>query len=336
MVYHICHELPFTQIHIVDTEFFGDDGDQKTPVCLVVRELLSGNVNRYWMDELRQMNQPPFDIGADALFVAFFASAEFSVFLALGWDLPTNIFDCHAEFRCQTNGETLPFGNGQIGALQYFGITDGDQVTKDDMRQRILSGGPWSPDERLAILDYCQSDVNGLAKLFSAMLNRWPLRSMDLDQALARGRYVATVAQMEHRGVPIDTRMLNLMRDNWLEFKQALIKKTDQAYGVYERGSFRTHLFERYLTAQNIAWPRLSSGELQLDRDTFKMMALRHPQLSEHRELRKTLAEMREIKLMVGRDGRNRTLLSPFQSKTGRNQPSTTGSYLVYLLGPAH
>jgi len=80
MTYHSCHELPFTQIHIVDTEFFGDDGDQKTPVCLVVRELLSGNVNRYWMDELRQMNQPPFDIGPDALFVAFFASAEFSVF----------------------------------------------------------------------------------------------------------------------------------------------------------------------------------------------------------------------------------------------------------------
>ena len=42
MIFHACHELPFTQIHIVDTEFFGDDGDQKTPVCLVVRELLSG------------------------------------------------------------------------------------------------------------------------------------------------------------------------------------------------------------------------------------------------------------------------------------------------------
>ena len=58
--------------------------------------------------------------------------------------------------------------------------------------------------------------------------------------------------------------------------------------------------------------------------DTFKMMALRYPQLAELRELRKTLAEMRKIKLTVGRDGRNRTLLSPFQSKTGRNQPSTT------------
>ena len=71
MIFHACHELPFTQIYIVDTEFFGDDGDQKTPVCLVVRELLSGEVKRYWMDELRQMDQPPFDTGPDALFVAF-------------------------------------------------------------------------------------------------------------------------------------------------------------------------------------------------------------------------------------------------------------------------
>ena len=324
MIYHACHELPFTQIHIVDTEFFGDDGDQKTPVCMVVRELLSGEVRRYWMDELRQMDQPPFDIGPDALFVAFFASADFSVFLALGWNLPTNVFDCYAEFLCQTNGETLPFGKGQIGALQYFGITDGDQVAKDNMRQRILTGGPWSSDERLAILDYCQSDVDGLATLFAAMLAHWPLEPMDLDQVLTRGRYVATVALMEHRGVPIDTTTLGLMRDNWHDFKQALIEKTDQAYGVYDKGSFRVHLFEHYLGAQNIAWPRLPSGELQLDRDTFKMMALRHPQLAELRELRKTLAEMREIKLTVGRDGRNRTLLSPFSSKTGRNQPSTT------------
>jgi hypothetical protein len=276
------------------------------------------------MDELRQMDQPPFDIGPDALFVAFFASADFSVFLALGWNLPTNVFDCYAEFLCQTNGETLPFGKGQIGALQYFGITDGDQVAKDNMRQRILTGGPWSSDERLAILDYCQSDVDGLATLFAAMLAHWPLGPMDLDQVLTRGRYVATVALMEHRGVPIDTTTLGLMRDNWHDFKQALIEKTDQAYGVYDKGSFRVHLFEHYLGAQNIAWPRLPSGELQLDRDTFKMMALRQPQLAELRELRKTLAEMREIKLTVGRDGRNRTLLSPFSSKTGRNQPSTT------------
>ena len=324
MIYHACHELPFTQIHIVDTEFYGDDGDQKTPVCLVVRELLSGEVKRYWMDELRQMEQPPFNIGSDALFVAYFASADFSVFLALGWDLPANIFDCHAEFRCQTNGETLPFGKGQIGALQYFGITDGDQVAKDDMRQRILTSGPWSSDERLAILDYCQSDVDGLARLFIAILARWPLGPMDLERVLVRGRYVATVAKMEYRGVPIDASILGLMRDNWQLLKRTLIEETDRAYGVYDQGSFRTHLFERYLKTQDITWPRLDSGMPQLDYATFKSMALRYPKLEELRQLRKTVAAMGEIKLTVGSDGRNRTLLSPFQSKTGRNQPSTT------------
>ena len=324
MTYQTCHELPFSQIQIVDTEFFGNDGDHKTPVCLVVRELLSGRVDRYWMNELREMEHPPFDIGPTSLFVAYFASAEFSVFLALGWNLPANIFDCHAEFRCQTNGEVLPSGNGQLGALKYFDISDDDQTKKDDMRGCILTGGPWSHNKRRAILDYCQSDVDGLAKLFVAMLKRWPLEPMDLEQVLARGRYVACVGQMEHLGVPIDAKMLGLMQDSWQNLKQILIEKTDLTYGVYDQGSFRTHLFESYLVAQGIAWPRHESGEPQLDRETFKQMATRHPQMANLYELRKTLAEMREIKVTVGRDNRNRTLLSPFQSKTGRNQPSTT------------
>lgn len=324
MKYTTCSDLPFDKIHIVDTEFFGEDGDHKTPVCLVVKELLSGRVARYWMDKLHEMDRPPFDIGPSSLFVGYFTSAEFSVFLALGWDLPINIFDCFAEFRCRTNGNALPFRNGQLGALAYFGITDVDQSNKDMMRSRILSGGPWSPNEQGLILDYCQSDVDGLAKLFTHMLNSWPLSPVELEQAMARGRYLVAVAQMEHLGIPIDVEMLNLMRDNWEEIKQALISKTDHAYGVFENGSFRRSLFEAYIEKNKLAWPRLNSGELKLDKDTFKQMATRYSDLSELYELRKTLAEMRQIKLTVGADGRNRTLLSPFQSKTGRNQPSTT------------
>jgi DNA polymerase-1 len=40
------------------------------------------------------------------------------------------------------------------------------------------------------------------------------------------------------------------------------------------------------------------------------------------RELRHALGELRLNSLAVGLDGRNRTLLSPFRSKTSRNQPS--------------
>ena len=60
-------------------------------------------------------------------------------------------------------------------------------------------------------------------------------------------------------------------------------------------------------------------------------MSKRHPVVQPLHELRKTLGELKLNKLAVGPDGRNRTMLSPFAAKTGRNQPSTT----KFVFGPA-
>jgi hypothetical protein len=60
-------------------------------------------------------------------------------------------------------------------------------------------------------------------------------------------------------------------------------------------------------------------------------MARVYPQVAAMRELRASLSEMRLLDLQVGDDGRNRCLLSPFRSKTGRNQPSNTR----FIFGPA-
>jgi DNA polymerase I-like protein with 3'-5' exonuclease and polymerase domains len=49
------------------------------------------------------------------------------------------------------------------------------------------------------------------------------------------------------------------------------------------------------------------------------------------RELRSALSEMRLADLAVGRDGRNRTILSAFRSRTGRCQPSNSR----YIFGPS-
>ena len=38
------------------------------------------------------------------------------------------------------------------------------------MRALILRGGPWTEDERTAILDYCEADVEALERLLPAML----------------------------------------------------------------------------------------------------------------------------------------------------------------------
>jgi hypothetical protein len=87
-----------------------------------------------------------------------------------------------------------------------------------------------------------------------------------------------------------------------------------------------------YLARNGIPWPRLESGALALDDDTFKEMAKLYPeQVGPIRDLRHALGQMRLNELAVGPDGRNRLMLSMFGSKTGRNQPSNSR----FIFGPA-
>ena len=68
------------------------------------------------------------------------------------------------------------------------------------MRELALRGGPYNADERKALLDYCQSDVDALVKLLPAMLPR-----IDLPRGLLRGRYTRGRGHAwEHTGIPID------------------------------------------------------------------------------------------------------------------------------------
>lgn len=92
---------------------------------------------------------------------------------------------------------------------------------------------------------------------------------------------------------------------------------------------FSTQCFTWFLHRHHLAWPRLADGRLALDEQTFKDMARIYPQdISPIREVRSLLADLRRVpRLALGSDGRNRTLLGAFRSKTGRNQPSA-GQYL--------
>src|SRR5205085_818543 len=89
--------------------------------------------------------------------------------------------------------------------------------------------------------------------------------------------------------------------------------------------------WKAWMAQKNIPWPQLDSGELALDDDTFREMSRSYPAVALIRELRYALSKLRLSDLTVGRDHRNRTLLSAFQSKTGRNQPSNT----AFIFGPA-
>jgi hypothetical protein len=314
---------------LVDFEFHPagrHEGNQPTPVCMVVKEWPSGHTSRYWQNDLEQMTTPPFPTGDKALFVAFYASAEMDCFQMLGWEHPTHVLDLFAEFRCLTNGLRLGYGNGLLGALLHYGLPSIGGEQKDALRDLILTGGPWTAAEQLTILDYCESDVVALAHLLGAMQGQ-----IDWPRALLRGRYMKSVSCMQMNGVPLDSNIHKLLLSRWGDIQDQLIVEVDIDYGVYDGRSFKTNRWEEYLVANNISWPRLDSGRLDMCDDTFRAMARTNPLVAPMRELRSSLSEMRLSSLQVGADGRNRCLLSPFRARTGRNQPSNS----KFIFGPS-
>ena len=243
--------LPFTEIWAVDFEFGAEPGENPEPVCLVAWELRSGRKLRLWRDEFGAA--PPYPTGPDALFVAYYASAEIGCHLALGWPVPERVLDLFTEFRNHTNGMPTVSGAGLLGALAHYGLDSIGTVEKDEMRDLILRGGPWSDAERAAILDYCESDVAALARLLPAMLPK-----IDLPRALLRGRYMAAAARMERNGVPIDIETLDQLKRHWSDIQDQLIAEIDADYGVYEGRTFKADRFAAWLGPQQTFHGRAS------------------------------------------------------------------------------
>jgi len=323
----------FRHIVVADFEFeFGGhdtfkaakrSGERPRPICMVAKDLCSGRLWRLWRGEFGTF--PPFPIGPDALFVAFYASAELGCFRALGWPKPAHILDLFTEFRCRTNGPHVE-GNSLLHALAYYDQDTIGAIDKDGMRLLALRGGPWNERERADLIQYCETDVEALERLLPVMAP-----NLDLPYALLRGKYMAAAAAMEYAGTPIDVRTLEVLREHWDGIKADLIAQIDTRYGVYEDGSFRAERWAAWLARNHIPWPVLESGSIDLCDQTFRQMAKAHPQVSPMRELRSALSDLRLNDLAVGHDGRNRTTLSAFRSRTGRNQPSNTH----FIFGPS-
>lgn len=305
------------------------------PICLVALELRTGKTIRLFGDELLRRDGPPYLPASDVLFIAYYASAELGCYLELGWPLPKYVLDLFVEFRNLTNGLDVPAGNSLLGALAYHGLDAMDGLEKKVMRQLALRGGPYTTEEKDALLEYCETDVTALRRLLPAMLPK-----IDLPRAIHRGMYMKAVARMEHAGVPIDTEALRVLKENWENIQDRLIRRVDDDYHVFDGRIFKTLQFQEYVTRNGIPWPRLGSGRLALDDDTFKTMSAVYPQIEALRQVRAALSKMHLSDLAVGVDGRNRCLLSPFRARTGRNQPSNgqyifgTASWLRPLIRP--
>ena len=138
------------------------------------------------------MPSPPFSVGPETLYVAYYASAEMNCHLSLDWPMPENLLDLFTEFRNLRNGIYVPSGYGLLGALIYHDIAALEATEKEEMRALAIRGGPYTQDEKGALLDYCESDVVALSRLLPKMLP-----DIDFDRAQLRGRYMKAAAKIE-------------------------------------------------------------------------------------------------------------------------------------------
>jgi hypothetical protein len=76
---------------------------------------------RVWRGEFR--STPPFDIGPDALLVAYSAWAELTCFIVLGWPFPIHVFDLHTAYLAASN-ILLPYNPDEVRKRQRKGLSD--------------------------------------------------------------------------------------------------------------------------------------------------------------------------------------------------------------------
>jgi hypothetical protein len=322
------------EIWIADFEFTTSDGNNPHPVCFCATELKSNQTIKMWLDGIEKPTAPIDFKNPNLTYVAYFSVAEMSCHLALGWDMPENIVDLFCEWRVFTNdGSRVP--NSLLNACENFGIPTIDQAFKDKMRERILQGPPYIEIEKQEILDYCETDIVETIALFRVMqpkIDNW-------ERALFRGKYMAITALIEHNGVPIDVETLTVMQENWELIKLELIDKVNKDFEFFDGLTFKSQAFADYLYKNNMAWTLTEKGNLSMDDDTWKEMCLVYPQLQPIRDVRALLGKFKKLHVCCGIDGRNRGMLSPFSTKTGRNAPKvqcifTNPSWLRCLIKP--
>lgn len=308
----------FAAVWLIDFEFTQPKGSGERPVliCLSARDYLSRRRLDLDHTQLRQ-GCPPFDI-EHSLFVAYAARAEMSCFKVLGWPIPPYILDLNLEYRHLRN-DGRPHPRALINALDHFHLPTIGAEEKEDMRALAIRGAPFTAAEMRALQEYCASDTAALARLLPAMAPH-----IDLLYALVRGRFTGCVAEMEHVGIPVDQVLLGVLRERWGEIRDVFVGNIQRYWDLFTEGKLTRAKFQRFIDALHIPyWPRTPTGWYRRDTDTLRDMAVIYPEIQRLKEAMDFLGQVRELKLAVGADGRNRTPLWPTSTKTMRCAPST-------------
>jgi DNA polymerase I len=324
----------FDALWHTDFEFRQDSNALPVPISMCAIEQRTGTKIELWRDELLRLRQAPFDTGPNSCMVAYMAAAELSCFLALGWKFPDNVLCLYAETIAAINGDDTVWLLGKKRpslheALVLHGLEPRmSDEEKEYWRRAILDNTEYGGLQK-GIQDYNRVDVLETLDLIEKM---GP--AIDLPRALHRGEYMGAVAHMERVGIPVSRRLVERFVDHEDRIKRHYIAR-DDIFGLYEGTSFREWKLAALADANGWVWRRSEKGRnLAMDYKAWEEQVELHPELASTAKLRNTIAEVRFSDLLntIGRDERSRCSLRPFQTRTGRNQPSERGKIFLPAL----
>jgi hypothetical protein len=149
---------------------------------------------------------------------------------------------------------------------------------------------------------------------------------LKLSQGLERGRFMKPVTLMHAQGVPVNVEAVEYLRRNGPEILRKLIETVDKDYGVFVDAMFKEKLYANWITAKGLAdiWSKTPGGQFAHDKETRKQMCEICPEFAPLSELLGSRSQLKQNKLLVGSDGRNRTSINPYRTVTGRCAPSNS------------
>jgi len=305
----------FDQVVVLDFEYEIEDGGLPNVLCMVAY-VLDQNLQhvctiRLWRGEFGR--EPPFDVGPNTLVVAYSAWAEMICFLVLGWKFPIYIYDLHTAYLASTN-ILLPYEpeakrtkprKRLADACRAYGIAGWENIDKETIAKDI-GEGRWQLLRR-------------------QLRGHGPFAPVDVVRVLYWSDYSAkAIARIQARGMPIDMEPWWAVQENRAAVIGELLRRFDPSHNDDEpiytpEGEWSYARFERFLVRRGLtAWPRLESGQLDIDGDAFRLM-YHVPGIEELHALRDSIGFIVRAKVPIGPDNRNRPSLFPFGTATGRN-----------------
>src|SRR6516225_3188039 len=323
-------EIVCNRIVFVDSEIDAKKGQGEPPgppVCLCAIEIDQDGRETEHRLAAPYPARPPWDRGDPFLTVGFALSAEAGSFLHLDWPFPMPAIDLYAEYMVLHNSEmsrgrdSKQPGPTLIQACQRYGVVGMDKAFKEEMRSLAYTKTNHTPQEITLLQDYCIEDNRMVMRLFGTMR-----RHIDLLRAPLRGAFMMEIERMRWAGIPIDMPTYRLAERRApavvSKMREELNRKLEAE--VYFQNVFKRKTMLQVMQRNRIPIPiDPKTGKQSCATKLIKSMIETYPILKVFYEDKRMIDALKNLRLEIGSDDRNRFWLNPFGTKTGRNNPST-------------